>query len=934
MTRDGPIEAATERVIGMAPDLVYGALDSHPGGLSPDVAAARLTRYGPNRVAEARQRPLFARFFANFTHLMALLLWAGGLIGFIAQMPQLGAAIWMVNIVNGVFSFWQEFRAERATAALRRILPAQARVRRGGADVVVAAETLVPGDVLLLGEGDRISADARVTDEVELRVDQSTFTGEPHPVRKTRDSITSAGRSRAELSNLLFAGTCVVTGIATAVVIATGMETQFGRIAALTQSVADEQSPLQKELGRATRIVTALAVCIGAIFFVLSLALAGMSAAESFIFAMGMIVAFVPEGMLPTVTLALAMGTQRMARRNALVKRLSAVETLGCASVICTDKTGTLTENEMTVRDVWLPSGRFRVTGAGYSPEGALISEDGADPATAHALLSAAVLCNDARLAPPDARASRWTIVGDPTEAALLVAAAKAGLDAAAESRRLPRVRELPFDSRRKRMTTAHREAGDSRADLKVFVKGAPREVLELCDWIADGSGSLPLDGATRARVMDANDDYARVGLRVLAVARREWPGSMLGFQPETVERSLTLLGLIAMMDPPRPEVASAVRLCRRAGVRVIMITGDYGLTAESIARRIGLIAGDDPPPRILTGPELDAMDDGALTAALRDPVIVARAAPENKLRVVSALQQMGHVVAVTGDGVNDAPALKKADIGVAMGRSGSDVAREAADVILADDNFASVVSAIEVGRSVYDNIRKFVTYIFTSNAPEAWPFVFFAFSGGRIPLAMSVMQVLSIDLGTDMVPALALGAEPPEPGVMERPPRPQTERLISVGVLVRSLVFLGSIQGALAMLAFFLMYWLNGYCCRFEGLASAGPLYRAATTMTLGAVVATQIGNLFAQRSPAAPLAKLGRRRLLGNRLIWAGIATELGLLCAILYLPALQAVFGTAPLEAGHWLILVFAIPALPIADEVRKGLGHRRQTQGGVP
>ena len=434
---------------------------------------------------------------------------------------------------------------------------------------------------------------------------------------------------------------------------------------------------------------------------------------------------------------------------------------------------------------------------------------------------------------------------------------------------------------------------------------------------------------------MAANDGYASNGLRVLAVARRDLPPILPEYTSETVECALTFLGLVAMMDPPRPEVAQAVDKCHRAGVRIIMITGDYGLTAESIARRIGIIhdghdgvdGRDSASPGVITGPELDLMSEGALSEALRSQVIIARAAPEHKMRVVSALQSMGHVVAVTGDGVNDAPALKKADIGVAMGLAGTDVAKAAADMILTDNNFASVVNAIEEGRAVFANIRKFVTYIFTSNAPEAWPFIFFAFSGGRIPLALNVMQVLSIDLGTDMVPALALGCEPPEPGVMDRPPRSLNEHVITWPLLIRSLVFLGTIQSAAAMAAFYLMFWLNGYWGVWTGLPGNGRLYQAATAMTLAAVVATQIGNLFAQRTERTSITSLGRRRLLTNRLIWIGIATELTLVCMIVYVPFFQTIFSTSVIPPHYWFMLLALSPCLLIADEACKSLLRRR-------
>ena len=903
----------------------YLALGTGAGGLSADEAAARLRRYGPNTLQTAKGKPLLHTLLEQFTHLMALLLWAGGLVGFLAQMPQLGVAIWTVNLINGLFSFWQEYKAERAAAALRALLPAHARVLRDGSAQEVLREAVVPGDLLLLAEGDLVAADGRLVESAELRVDQSTLTGESRPVAKRSQASAEGAVERAALPNVVFAGTTVIAGTGKALVFATGMQSAFGTIARLTQSIVAAPSPLQQELGRVTRVVTGIAVGVGLVFLVLAATVGGVSLAESVIFALGMIVAFVPEGLLPTVTLSLAIGVQRMAQRHALVKRLSAVETLGCAGVICTDKTGTLTQNAMTVRHLWTGGRQIDLDGGGYAPVGTL-SEGGHQLTVAPAddvalLLRASALCNDARLLPPAATnagdPTAWTILGDPTEAALLVAARKAGLNLETEALAAPRIHEAPFESRRKLMSTVHRAAATT-----VYVKGAPNEVLARCASARVGSQTVPLDADLRATISTTKDRFASAGLRVLGMAMRELPAKGELDSDDLIERELVFLGLVAMYDPPRPEVAAAVEKCRRAGIRIVMITGDDGLTAESIARRLTLVQSERP--RIITGSELESLDDAALTAALQDEVIFARVAPEHKLRVVVALQQLGYVVAVTGDGVNDAPALKQADIGVAMGLSGPDVARESADMILTDDNFATIVYAIEEGRAVYANIRKFVTYIFTSNMPEAVPFVLFALSGGRIPLALTVMQVLAIDLGTDMLPALALGAEPAEPGVMDQPPRRRSDHLISRGLLLRSLLFLGMVQSAVAMLAFYAHYWSSGYAGQWLGLPASGPSYAAATTMTLGAIVACQVGNLFAQRTERSSIVTIP---LFANRMIWVGIAVELTLLVALVYLPWLQGIFGTAPLSATDWLFLLACTPALLIADELRKLILRRR-------
>ncbi|NLI81415.1 MAG: cation-transporting P-type ATPase [Deltaproteobacteria bacterium] len=938
--RQFPEEEITTPLEGLAPCEVYSALKTRPEGLTREEALTRLKQFGPNILQEARRQSLVAKFLANFVHLMAILLWIAGLVALIAQMPQLAISIWMVNVINGIFSFWQEYKAERATEAMCRLLPLQVSLVRDGKVVRTEARELVPGDVILFSEGDSISADARLVEENELRVDQSTLTGESVQVHKNVEAIRTGGLARTDIPNLLFAGTSVMAGSGKAVVFATGMSTELGKIAGFTQSLQGELSPLQREMQRVTKSVTAIAVFAGGVFFGLAVTFAGIHPAESFIFGMGMIVAFVPEGLLPTVTLSLAMGVQRMARRNALVKRLSAVETLGCTTVICTDKTGTLTQNEMTVRELWVGDKALTVTGSGYSPEGAIL-EDGrmlsaAERSDLRALLVSAGLCSNARLLSPERERPRWGVLGDPTEGALLVLARKGGVDLQAEERAAPRLRELPFESRRKRMSTIHRTGDGS---LIAHVKGAPKEVLRLCSRLLRDGMETPLSEELRERIMDANDAYARRGLRVLAVARRSDLSKSLGesatgfrdLDPEILEQDLTFIGLVAMLDPPRPEVSHAVDKCRRAGIRIIMITGDYGLTAESIARRIGII--HTGRPRVIGGADLDDMTEEMLKEALEGEVIFARATPDHKLRIVSALQELGHVVAVTGDGVNDAPALKKAHIGIAMGITGTDVAKEASDMILTDDNFATIVNAIEEGRGVYANIKKFSTYIFTSNTPEAVPFIFFALSRARIPLALNVMHILAIDLGTDLVPALGLGAEGAEPGIMDKPPRSRQEHVISPALLVRAYLFLGPLQSLAVMAAFYFQYWTHGYWGHWLDLPSSGPLYESATAMALACVVTTQIGNLFAQRTEHT---SVFQTCFFNNGILWAGIFSELVIIFSIVYLPPLQRLVGTQAIPPVNWLFLFAWAPLLLLADEGRKLLLRRRKarkTHGGA-
>ncbi|HXG76739.1 MAG TPA: cation-transporting P-type ATPase [Gaiellaceae bacterium] len=857
-------------------------------GLSSEEARARLATFGPNVLAEPPRPSHLRRFAANLVHLFALLLWAGAALALLGGLPELAVAIVAVILVNAVFAFVQEYRAERANEALRRVLPQTARVRRDGQERVLPAEELVPGDLIVLEPGDRVSADAEVVARHDLRVDNSTLTGESRPVEPGR---------------LVYAGTHVVRGTAEAVVVATGMATEFGRIAELTQTATEEPSPLERELHRVTRVVALISIGLGSLFFVVA-GFLGMGLEERFVFAVGVTVANVPEGLLPTVTLALALGTQRMARRNALVRRLSAVETLGETTVICTDKTGTLTKNQMTVERVWTPGeGWFEVEGAGYEPFGRFL-QDGrvADPRPLRRLLRCALLCNDARLASGPAGVE---IVGDPTEAALVVLAEKGGLRHEQEAARRPRVAEIPFDATRKRMSTIHL----SRGRRVAYVKGAPEVVVP----------RTTASASEQAQALAAAEAMERGALRVLAFACRLLPEG--AESPDEVERDLELLGVVGMLDPPRPEVPGAVAACRAAGIRVLMVTGDSGYTAEAVARRIGLV-GDGA--HVIGPADLDALDDEALRRRLAErDVIFARISPEQKLRLARVLRASGEIVAMTGDGVNDAPALKEADIGVAMGQSGTDVAREAADMVLLDDNFASIVAAVEEGRAVYDNIRRFAGYHFCSNVGELVPFLAWGLAGGAIPLPLTVMQVLAIDLGTDMLPAIALGTERAEPGTMTRPPRPRNERLLSRSVLARVYGFVGLIEGVGAMASFFLGFLLGGWRPP-AALPDAGTAYLQATTMTQTAIVMGQVGAGQAMRTEHRSVFSIG---LASNRFLLVGIAFELALAVSLVYVPGLNTLFHQAPIPAWWWLVLVVWAPVVLFAEEARKAVARRR-------
>jgi potassium/sodium efflux P-type ATPase len=919
---------------------VYAALETAASGLTDEKVGARLERYGINEIAESRKTPMIFRLAANFYHTFALLLWVASILSFIAGLPQLGWAIIAVIFINALFSFWQEFQAEKAVEALKKILPTRARVIRNGELKEILATQLVPGDVVVLQEGENISADARVVEENELRVNAATLTGESAPVRKTSRPVSGENMTPSEMTNLVLAGTSVAFGSAKAVVFSTGMSTEFGKIATLTQKVKPELSPLQREVNRVALIIAAIALVMGAGLFGIAALLTPLSVSLAAVFAIGMIVANVPEGLLPTVTLSLAMAVKRMARKNALVKKLSGVETLGSTTVICTDKTGTLTQNEMTVRQISIGKRMIEVSGAGYEPTGGFF-EDGSpitktEKSRLEPLLTIAALCNNSRLIPPKQETDRWRIVGDPTEAALLVAAQKWGIGI--ESLSLARQRELPFDSRRKRMSVigAYSEAegrvfpipGEGRDTSQrqtiAYVKGAPKEVLGLSSHILLDGKLSPMSVELVAEVVGRNDEMARLGLRVLSMAYRLLPDKA-DMTVEGVEQDLVFVGLMAMMDPPRPEVEQAVADCRDAGIRVIMITGDYGLTAESVARRIGLL--EPGPPRIVNGADLERMQDNEIRKALSDrQIMFARVSPEHKMKIAEVLRDTGEIVAMTGDGVNDAPALKRANIGVAMGITGTDVAKEAATIVLTDDNFATIVRAVEEGRVVYDNMKKFLAYIFAHLTPEVIPFIFFVLF--QVPLPLTVMLILAIDLGTETLPALALGVETGEPDIMKRPPRSRRERLVDLPMMFRAWLFLGIIEAVFVMTAYFWVLYSNGWEWG-QQLDESSHLYMQATTMTFAGIVAMQIGTAIACRTNRASVFSVG---FFKNKWLMWGILFEVVLTFLIIYLPPLQKVFQTTGLQGRELILLAFFPPVIFFSDELRKFLARRFSSSPG--
>ncbi|MBW4591190.1 cation-transporting P-type ATPase [Aetokthonos hydrillicola Thurmond2011] len=930
----------------LSAEQVYETLSTSAQGLSEAETALRIKHYGFNELPEPARRSLLLRFTDQLTHFMALLLWVAGTLAFISGTPELGWAIWAVIWINAGFSFWQEFQAEQALAALNKMLPAQAKVFRDGTLCEISVREIVPGDVMQLEEGDRICADARLVSAQSCYIDVSVLTGESLPVARSAEPVVTEKMRASEASNLVFAGSTVSAGRGLAVVYATGTQTEFGQVAHLTATVKREPSTLEVQINRVVHVITAIALGMGILVFLLTNLLVGMGAKESFIFAIGIIVAFVPEGLLPTVTLALAIGVKRMAKHNALVRRLSAVETLSATTVICTDKTGTLTKNEMTVRRLWIPTTEIKVTGVGYEPTGEVQIPSGCMESHVNLLLVGSALCCNARLKHP-AGSSQWQEIGDPTEAALLVVALKKGLNLEELQRQLKRIQEVPFDSRRRMMSVLLQRSSDDldlgfelegqssqiktlTAPYIIFTKGSPLDVLQHCQQILRDGRIEELSEAERAEVTAANDGFARRGYRVLGIATQQKEEQEAKGAQE-LEQNLIFVGLVAMIDPPREEVAEAIAQCHQAGIQVTMVTGDYGLTAEAIAKQIGLVDGK---ARVVTGEEMGHLSDAQLRQILQQKsgLVFARVMPEQKLRLVQAYIGMGHIVAVTGDGVNDAPALRSANIGIAMGMSGTDVAREAADIVLIDDNFATIVMAIEQGRSVYQNIRKFITYILSSNMAEFIPFLAMVFL--KIPPALVILQILAIDLGTDMVPALALGAEEPEAGILLQPPRKKSKPLLDMSLLLRAYCFLGLLEGLAGMTGFLLVWWANGYgitelqainlpILAHSANATQMAIYHQATTVTLAAIVACQDGNVFACRSERMSIFRLG---FFSNPLIWLGIAVEWVLILSIIYVPSLQKIFGSAPLSLVQWSLLILCPPLILMADEVRKQIIHR--------
>ncbi|KKH50709.1 cation-transporting P-type ATPase [Methanosarcina sp. 1.H.A.2.2] len=907
--------------------------ETDENGLNEQEATRRLQECGPNILEEAGKESILKRYVRQFRNFFAVLLTVGALLSFLGEYLDpgqgniyIGVALFAVVLLNGTFTFVQEYQAAKTMESFRQLLPPHAKVFRDGKVRDVLASELVAGDVVLIEEGDKVPADGRLIETNSLKVDNSTLTGESEPQLRSLECTNS---NLLECRNMVFSGTLVQSGNGKAVIFGTGQDTQIGSLATLTEQTLSVDTPIRKELNHFIKIISAIAIFLGITFFLLAFFLQNIFLA-SLIFAIGIIVANVPEGLLPTVTLALSLASRRMASRNALIKQLESVETLGSTTVICTDKTGTLTQNRMAVNSLIVGFETLEPEKPSLSQEGSAgqdaedgtkkgLAEKGTDsgargvPVTGNPVwnpekippifIRVAGLCNNAKLydSPPG-------YTGDPTEGALLVFA-NSFVDVKNVKelqQEYPRLEEFPFDSLTRRMEVVCRTP---EGKLEVYLKGAPEVVVEMCGSVMESGEIRKLDEAGQKELLERHLRLAEKGERIIALAFRQAEAQ------NEYTGDFIFLGFIGIVDPPRPEAREAIAKCHAAGIKVVMITGDHPVTAESIARDVGLAVSGKP--EIITGDELKSLSRTELASRLKNPSIVfARTSPVQKLKIVQLFQAEGEIVTMTGDGVNDAPAIKNADMGVAMG-SGTDVAREAADMVLLDDNFATIVNAVEEGRTVFDNIKKFIVYILTSNIPEILPFIAFVLLS--IPLPMTVQLILAIDLGTDILPAITLGVEKGEGDIMKRPPRPRNEKLLTPQVLLTSYGVKGPIEAAAGFFCYFAVLFDGGWSFG-EQLANTNPLYMQAITAFFSAVIICQIANVFASRTRFQSVFSMG---LFSNRPVLLGIASELLILALIIWNPFANLIFNTAPIDLRYMLLAVpFAVFLLGI-DELRKYL-----------
>ena len=862
-------------------------------GLDGGEAVRRLESYGPNALQEKSPRSLLSMFLGQMKEILVLILLGAAVVSGALGEWEDSIVILIIVVLNAVIGVIQENKAEHALKALKDMTKPLAKVLRAGKVNQISAEELVPGDVVLLDAGDSVPADLRLLEAASLRANESALTGESVPVEKSAGAINAAQVPIGDRKNMLFMGTTITGGRGKAIVVETGMKTQLGRIAQLLDESVAEPTPLQQRLGKLGKILGAAAVAIVALVFFIGL-WRGEDLLEMFMVAISLAVAAVPEGLPAVVTIVLALGVTRMSRRRAIIRKLPAVETLGTATVICSDKTGTLTKNEMTVTGSFVTGRLFKVTGTGYDPGGKFLDQNGSEIRAMNdeglkLLLLGGLLNSDAQL---EDTGKGYRVIGDPTEGSLVVAAAKAGLPRESTLQGHPRLAEIPFDSDRKMMTTFHSHDGSVRS----FTKGAPDILLSRCTGILTEKGVASLDEDTRRGLLEVNSQFASGGQRVLALAVRQWPGVPDGPSSDQAERDLTFVGFFAIQDPPRPEAKEAVAVCRRAGIRTVMITGDHRETAVAIARELDLMQpGDDS----LTGDQLEKMDDEELQKVVNRVAVFARVSPEHKLRIVKALKHHGHVVAMTGDGVNDAPALKRADIGAAMGITGTEVAKEASDMVLQDDNFATIVKAVEEGRTIYNNIRGSVQYLLSCNAGEIVAIFSALLLGLGSPL--SPIQILWLNLVTDGPPALALGLEPAQKGIMNRPPRKPKEGLFSEGVGAR-ILWQGMLIGLLSLAAYWLaLVW--------------GRTLEEAHTMAFVTMALSQLVHSFNVRSMRLSLFTIGPA---SNRSLIYAVLISAAALFIVVFTPFLRDVFETAVLRPSDWgVVLSLSIVPLVLVE-----------------
>ncbi len=872
-------------------------------GLGREEAARKLEEYGPNELQEKKGRGPFAIFLEQFKGLIIWVLVAAALVsGFLQEWVD-ALAILAIVLLNAVLGLVQEYKAEQSLAALRKLSAPSAKVIRGGSAHLVPVRELVPGDLVELEAGDYVPADGRLARHTaNFAVQEASLTGESTPVGKAEAALETNDIPLADRSNMVYMGTSVVAGKARVIVVETGMKTELGRIAGLIQDIRKETTPLQRRLEEFGKWIIYLCFVLVSLVFVLEL-LRGGALLDMFLTSVSLAVAAIPEGLPAVVTIALALGVQRMVRRNVLIRKLPSVETLGSATVICSDKTGTLTKNEMTVRAVWTAGRLFEVTGSGYEPKGRFLLEGGAvrpgDFPDLVKCLTFGVLCNNAQLRHEDGRTK---IFGDPTEIAILSAAAKAGIWKKEEEHLYELTEEVPFDSERKKMSMVRRHAD---REFLVFTKGAPDVLLDDCTYVLEDGRERALDDEGRRRIMEANDALSGQALRVLAVASKTLETPPRSFDAETVERELTFCGLLAMIDPPRPEVKDAIDKCRSSGIRTVMITGDHRNTAVAIARELGFYHDTS---LALTGDEVDRISDEELDLSVERVAVYARVSPEHKLRAVRAWKRRGEVVAMTGDGVNDAPAVKEADIGVAMGITGTDVTKEVSDMVITDDNFASIVAAVEEGRGIYDNIKKFIHYLLSCNLGEI--LVMFVASLLAFPVPLLPIQILWVNLVTDGLPALALGVDPVDPGIMSRPPRKIDEPVITRSRALM-MIFQGILIAFCSLSAFLIVYSFEK-----EGI-------ELARTTALATLACSQLFHAFNCRNMQTSLFKLG---VFSNPKLVVAALGSFALQLSIIYVPFLQPVFKTRALSLTDLgVIIVFSSLPLWVMEAV-KALNRR--------